>query len=280
MSENRRISWLASYPKSGSTWVRCFLRAYQFDAYEPININQIGRISMSDSRVSQFEAVANRPNAQLTDQDVNALRAAVQQRIAAALGKHQVVKTHNARVLVDGIPIICNEYSQRAVYIVRNPLDIVDSLADHTGTNHERAIQSMNDPLFTFGGPDMKFVRQYLTQWSNHFHTWSVDVPYPVLVLRYEDLLATPEKKFSELIGFLGWMFDGDRLQRAIRFSSFDVLKASEQSVGFKETSHASLSRNFFRRGQAGKWRSILSRENQLQIIADHGPAMQRLGYL
>ncbi len=272
-----RIKWLASYPKSGSTWMRCFLRAYQFDAYEPIDLNLVGRISKSDSRRSRFEELAGKDG--LDDAHVNRLRKRMQQLIAIELGDFQVVKTHNARVAVDGVPLIENTLTDRAIYIVRNPLDIVDSLADHTGNSIDAAIAAMNDWQYSFGAADRKFVRQYLTTWSNHVTSWTDNPPFPVLVLRYEDLLESPVNNFARALHFLGWPFSRDRLVRAIRFSSFDQLAQAEQVQGFQELSEESRSGKFFRVGKAGLWVKRLSKKQVTAVSVDHKLVMHKLGY-
>ena len=276
----RRIKWLASYPKSGNTWVRCFLRAYQLDAYEPIDLSLVGRISKSDSRYADYAKLQPDASAALTDRRVNELREQVTNGIAEQLGDFQVVKTHNARVAVDGIPLIRNEMTDRAVYVVRNPLDVVDSLADHTGSTVDEAIRSMNDQFFSFGGADRKFVRQYLTTWSNHVRSWTQGVPFPVLIVKYEDLIDNPQHHFALLLHFLGWPVVPERLERAIKFSSFNVLSTTENTNGFRELSEASSSQTFFRRGQAGAWADLLSSSQVASLRADHGSVMEQLGYL
>lgn len=259
--------------------MRCFLRAYQVDAYEPIDLNLVGRISKSDSRRSYFEALSKDPGG-LTDSGINQLRRPVQERIAKELGQFQVVKTHNARVAIDGVPIIQGQLTQCGIYVVRNPLDVVDSLADHTGQSVDEAICAMNDWHYSFGGADRKFVRQYLTTWSNHVRTWTLNPPFPVLVVRYEDLLDSPATHFQQTLHFLGWPHDPSRLERAIKFSSFEVLSKSEQAHGFAELSENSKSNTFFRQGTASGWKEKLTEKQIASLIRDHRAVMENQNYL
>lgn len=276
----KTINWLASYPKSGNTWVRCFLRAYQFDAYEPIDINQIGRISETDSRRTLYAALVG-DDAELTDQNINAHRFEVQSRLADRIGFHQVAKTHNARVMVDGVKMINEEFTRCAIYLVRNPLDLVDSLADHSNLSIDNAIKAMNDRGFVFGGsdPEQPFVSQYLDSWSNHVKSWTETKSFPILVLRYEDLLEDPKNQFTKLIQFLSWTLDHDRIERAIKFSDFRLLKNQEHETGFKEVSQVSKSGRFFRKGQAGNWSYGLTEEQINRILQDHSAVMSIWGY-
>ena len=274
----KNINWLASFPKSGNTWTRAFLRAYQFDAYEPINVNQIGKISRSESRLRYFNQVAGR-SGPFTDSEIDELRQEVQRLVARHIGVHQVAKTHNARIVRNGTPLIFDECSRCAIYIVRNPLVVVDSFADHNGLSTDQAIALMNDPQHTLGGPTDVLVTQYLTTWSNHVTSWMMADAFPVYITRYEDLLEDPLRRFGEMIRFLGWMYDEDRLRRAVKFSSFDALSEFESQHGFYELSDKSQSGKFFRRGPQAKWTHALSEKQANQIYQDHFDIMAKFGY-
>ena len=39
-----KIHWLASYPKSGNTWMRAYLANYLMDPDEPVSINDLSYI--------------------------------------------------------------------------------------------------------------------------------------------------------------------------------------------------------------------------------------------
>jgi len=275
----RRLSWLASYPKSGNTWARAFLRAYQFDAYEPVDINQIGKISCSESRLTYFQAAASTKGKRLSNAEVDSLRRPVQERLARQIGRHQVVKTHNARLVCNGFSLIHDDLTRCAVYLVRNPLDVVDSFADHNGVSIDEAIGLMSDPAHRIGGPNQEFVTQYLSTWSTHVRSWIHADDFPVLIIRYEDLLLDSLGVFRQLIQFLGWHFDEGRLTRAVRCSSFNALRQIEGRQGFQEVSAKSRSGKFFRRGQSGAWTERLSENQRQRLVNDHGETMQLLGY-
>jgi hypothetical protein len=275
---DRNINWLASFPKSGNTWARAFLRAYQFDAYEPININTIAKISRSESRLRYFKMVSGRTGT-FTDEIIDEYRHAVQRLIAGAIGFHQVVKTHNARIVRNGHSLICDEFSRCAIYIVRNPLYVVDSIADHNGLSHTQAVQLLNDSGHTIGTANETLVTQYLTTWSNHVASWVTADKFPVLVIRYEDLVSAPLENFGRMIKFLGWMYDADRVRRAVEFSSFETLKNSESQHGFYELSDKSQSGRFFREGPRASPPN-LSPELARALTEQHYDIMSKFGYI
>ncbi|MCB9941973.1 MAG: hypothetical protein H6823_27365 [Planctomycetaceae bacterium] len=51
----RNLLWLASYPKSGNTWVRMFVAAYLSDSTS-FDLKQVNQFSRSESLLSSNEA--------------------------------------------------------------------------------------------------------------------------------------------------------------------------------------------------------------------------------
>ncbi len=96
-------------------------------------------------------------------------------------------------------------------------------------------------------------------------------------MIRYEDMAADPLKIFGGVAGFLGLDPPRERLQRAIAHSSFKALKAQEDERGFVERSQYS---RFFRTGQVGRWKEVLSAEQVDRIVSDHREQMERFGYV
>lgn len=274
------ITWLASYPKSGNTWVRSFLAAYSFSGECPdgFDLNLIPRITASESRAAAFAELAGVPFNELSDEQIDGLRSEVQRRLAKTLGPNQVVKTHNARVRHRGTPLICREYTARAIYVVRNPLDVVDSLADHCGTTVEDVITLLGDRRHRLGGSAGN-VPQYLDSWSGHVKSWVNNSAFPAHLVRYEDLLNDPIGRFREILQFLEREVVEERLAKAVNQTSFEALRENEQQSGFAEVSQFSKSGTFFRRGISDAWKSVLQ-PDQIQIVLhEHGKAMQLAGY-
>jgi len=149
----KKLTWLASYPKSGNTWTRAFLAAYRFQLPGDAVLDHVKEMTLSESRRTEFVRVAEQPQDQFDEQLIDSLRAAVQRRLSQVVKPHQLIKTHNARVMHNGFPLICREQTQAAVYLVRNPLDVVDSLADHTNLTIDGTIDLMNDPRHRIGNP-------------------------------------------------------------------------------------------------------------------------------
>ncbi len=273
------LLWLASYPKSGNTWVRMLLTAYTNPtADSQLSFNQVKRVTVMESAMIHYTRAAGRDD--LGPEEIDQLRPQVQWNLSQRKQRHALIKTHNARVTFNGVPLIRDDLTRAAVYIVRNPLDIVDSFADHWGIEHDVAIERINSDRHTIGGgPGAKQVTQHLRNWSQHVSSWLDHNLFPTLVIRYEDMLASPEIALRNIITFLGWKLSGPRLRAAIEQTRLEGLVQRESNEGFRERSENSKTGQFFRHGKSGRWRDVLRPDQSAKICDRHAGVMTRIGY-
>lgn len=275
----KNLLWLASYPKSGNTWVRAVLTAYLNDAPGPFNFKAMDGFTVSESSFRDYVARSGKSREQLDMATIDALRRDVQQALTTRKERPFWVKTHNANVLHKGQRLVYPEFTQAAVYVVRNPLDVVDSLADSCGRTIDQGMDLLNDPRHALGGPKAVHVKQYLGTWSEHVHSWIRETEFPVHVLRYEDMHAQGFATFKRLFEFLSWPLDESRLARSLERTAFRKLQVVEEQAGFAERNPAAKSGRFFRSGQSNTWPHILNRQQAEAIIAKHAEAMRAVGY-
>ena len=279
----KRLVWLASYPKSGNTWMRLLLASYQRPENQPFHLKNAFGISKSESRRTCFERAAGITEGPthrfLTEDEILLLRNKVQSELAASVTPPTVIKTHNAFVKVRGTPVICPDVTLGAIYVVRNPMDVVDSFADHMGITIDAAITAMNDPKHRIGGPRKPMVTQYLQTWSGHVTSWLRQPLFPVHLVRYEDLKTSPRTTLRNAVTFLGWQVDDQRIERAVAETEFQKLRTAEQAEGFIEKSDKSKSGRFFRKGESGQWARSLSSDQITAMTEHHRQVMQQLDY-
>ena len=274
------IYWLASYPKSGNTWFRSFLHNLVTDADTPAFIDDLRTGQIASSR-SWLDEVLGFDSAELDADEVDHLRPAVYRWSLrdAQIGYHKI---HDAYThTVDGEPLVSREATRGAIYIVRNPLDVAPSAANHWQLDLDATIARMGRhdmALATSRSRLLEQVRQRLLSWSAHVLSW-VDAPgLPCVVLRYEDMLDQPLDSFTRAAGFLELPQNRSRIEKAIRFSDFKLLSQQEADKGFRERPPRAA--RFFRPGTCGAWRQALGPAQIQRIIADHGAVMRRFGYL
>ena len=272
------IMWIASYPKSGSTWLRAFLHNYVRNAEAPHDINSLMDLTTGESSAARYRRHDPRPASQYSIADVQRLRPLVHRALAEAQPGLAFVKTHNALLVVAGVQTITKDVTSGAIYILRDPRDVAISYSRHLDRSIDDTIAVMADVEAATGGTDEK-VYERLSSWSAHVHFWTRR-PHPELhVLRYEDVAAAPLECFGGLIRFLGQEPPAERLARAVAFSDFAELRAQEQARGFIEQP-ARSSGPFFRAGQVGQWRKELTRAQVARIERNHGEVMRRFGYV
>lgn len=272
----KSIVWLASYPKSGNTWMRIFLANYLANTEKPLSINQVHRFGMGDSMAKTYHRVAGREidltNIRLTLQ----LREKVLRGIVANNADVNFVKTHNIRSTALGVELIPNKYSRSAIYIMRNPLDMLLSYARHFAMTVEEAVEAICNP-HNATAADHTTVYQFLGTWSDHVKTWTEGSSFPVLALRYEDMLEQPMESFGKALKFIGLTPELDRLEKAINFSSFEELSRQESTSGFGEKSP--LAEKFFAIGKSGQWKTDLSDAQIQRVRRNHRKIMKKYGY-
>lgn len=271
------IVWLASYPKSGNTWMRIFLANYVCNRPQPVEINDLKNFTFGEHQLEYFERVGGRPRDQLDDVEINRLRPEVQRLIHREAKGVAFTKTHSAINALNNIPTILPEVTEGAIYIVRNPLDVAVSYAHHLGIGYDEAVAALGNSDNQLATTD-KFAFQLLGSWSDHVLSWTTAPGLRPLVLRYEDMLKRPEQAFGMVEKFLRVRPDPQRLRKAIRFSAFETVSAQEKRQGFVEKSLKAD--RFFRQGKAGGWRKELTPAQAERIINDHREYMTKLGYL
>ena len=280
------IIWLASYPKSGNTYVRAFLSAYYFSKDGHFDFNQI-------SNIKQF------PDKEFLNQKTeNVLEASKQwmssQRKIIADKKIKFLKTHSCLGNYKGNTFTSNETSLGAIYIIRDPRNVFTSLKNHFSYDDEKALQMILDKkniLMSKGYETFS----YIGSWASNYLSWLKYKNFRRLFVRYEDLLENKYETFRDIIVFSNTLMnrsegvDKSKLQKAIETTNFDVLKNKEvkesfnsSDIGFKSwRSHHSENKNlFFNLGPENKWEKKLDKKIKEDIEINFNEEMKNLKYL
>ena len=272
------ILWLASYPKSGNTWMRVFLANLILDEAAPLPLQRINEVCFSEPNEVWYKPLTQKPLSELSNKKVAALRVKAQER-AVSLNKNIIpMKTHSFLGKDHGCPTISLKASVGAIYILRDPRDVALSAADHYGLTLDQTIEMMADETARGRGMAGNTVYERMSSWSDHVKSWTRWKHTPLIVLRYEDMLRDPLGQLGGVARKLGITKDPARIGRAVEFSSFKALQAQERETGFVEKSANSA--RFFRSGRAGAWQGKLTSAQVAAIERDHAVQMKRFGYL
>ena len=276
----RRIWWIASYPKSGNTWLRVLLANYLRNEGGPIDINSL-EASVASAREAFDEHVGVEAS-DLTLEEIDRLRPVAYREVARRAIGPVYMKVHDAYCRVPAVgAMFPPDVTAGVIYLIRNPLDVAVSFAHHAAVPFETAVGWMNDPDCSMAADPAEIgtqLRQRLLTWSGHVNSWTQDLDAPVLVVRYEDLLQDTFAAFSAVVRFLQLDLDPSRVSRAVTASAFETLSQQERLSGFVE--RMPVSGTFFRRGIAGAWRDELPSGLADKVIRDHALVMRQFGYL
>lgn len=269
--------WLASYPKSGNTWLRVLLSNYLTEAGDGWNWGGYLLGPSSHLERHEFEETMGIGSADIAPSELVRFRRQFHEHYVRKFEAFALTKTHDSFISpVDGKPIFPAHPHCRAIYMLRNPLDIAASYAHHSGQSIDATIAHMADSRAQSATTEISFDED-IGNWSDHVIGWTEQCGLETLTVRYEDLLQEPERVFSDIILFCGLALDKVKVERAVRASQFAKLQAQERALGFSALEDGS--RGFFRQGQAGKGKQELSMDQIDRVLSNHGTIMERFGY-
>lgn len=275
--------WIASYMKSGNTWMRLMLMHLLKPRGEDDGWTLDQAISVGTGPIprTHIERASFLDTALLTADEQDLLRPRLCDAEARAERERCFFKTHDAyRFNRNNIPIHGECAGQAALYLVRDPRDVALSLAPFWGWSLDTTVAFLNDPEADLQGIPKRFSKQIFQKsldWSSHVSSWLDQDRVPILVIRYEDLRASPASWLTKAAEFLELRISETDIERAVALTDFDRLKREEETYGFSERFRPDTS--FFRRAEPGEGRRRLDRELRKAIEREHGAVMARLGY-
>jgi hypothetical protein len=252
-----------------------FLNTY-ITGFEP-DINAAWQYVTGDLQPTLYQLTAGSPVTNMTDVDSFYYRPAVLlNHILTSHTPDKTLKTHNAKLTVDDIPLIPPRLTKGALYVIRDPRDVAPSFANHLGITVDEAIEKMAHPGMTLETKGTSLFH-ILSSWSAHVDSWTIQNKDVICgVVKYEDLLDNPREAWASVLKVLGLTIDEDKMLDALERVKFSRLKQQESDKGFNENGKGS---SFFRRGVSGGWRDTLTDEQVLRIETDHRHAMARFDY-
>jgi Sulfotransferase domain len=276
----KQIVWLASYPKSGNTWFRSFLTALLKE--KEVDLNQMATDGIFSGK-NYLENILDLNSDYLSRQQIESYQRIAFTHLSATSKKRLFVKIHDAFTYskTDGLSLIPEEPTKMAIYLLRNPLDVALSLANHIGKSTDKAIDKyIINPTGSFVSLKNSANNQFhqpLGTWSMHVESWLTKPKFSVHFMRYEDMKAKPFETFKAAIQAIGLNYSDDQIKFAIEETKFEKLQKKEQEKGFKEKQNSNS--NFFFKGQVGRWKEELSNEQIEKIREINKPMMQKFGY-
>jgi hypothetical protein len=270
-----KIVWIASYPKSGNTWMRMFLMQY-FGANHDLLPDAAQEFAPNENSGRFYQPFLPVSANQLPDAALASVRPLAQQAIARAASNYVFIKTHNLYGIHHGTPTVSVRDSAACVYLVRNPLDVVVSYAAFRDVSYDKAIDWIlaKDRILPRIPKGSYFIAG---SWSQNVSSWRNQRQIPCTILRYEDLVSEPENEFRRLLSSWRLKIDSEKLTSAIEATSLDALKSAEARHGFRE--RPATTKAFFRSGRTGEGLEKLTHAQRDRILEACEEEMAACGY-
>ena len=282
------IIWLASYPKSGNTWIRTFISSLIFSKDGISNFNNLEKIPQYPMRRHFHNLVENFQNIYEIKKNL-----IISQDKMNLDNKIKFLKTHHVNCKIGTDSFTNHDNTKGVIYIVRDPRNVVTSIKNHFSLNtYEDAKKFIfdDDRWLGFISHNNKIIDNKLptliSSWSINYKSWK-NMSENFLLIKYEDLLMDPNKEFAKIVKFLSSIlnieFNKNKITEAIKTSSFDNLKKLEKSGLFGENVADTKSgdkKDFFYLGPKNDWKKLLDNHISNEIEQKFLNEMKELKYL
>jgi hypothetical protein len=276
------IVWIASYPKSGNTWIRSFLCSYFFLDLdkESFSFDVLKHMPVFPNK-KLFNAFGSNPK---NLQELAKSWIQVQKKINLNK-KVNFLKTHNAFGNYKKHHFTDKINTLGAIYIVRDPRDVLVSYSKHMKKSISETLKLIQDDNHIGFLEDKEgVIGDIRGSWSQHYNSWKNFNIREKLIIKYEDLIEDPFNNFLKAINYLnrliGLKVDEENIKKCIKITSFNNLQNLEKTTGFKEklTNHSDVP--FFNTGKVNQWQKVLDKETINIVEKKFAKEMSELNYI
>ena len=283
------IIWIASYPKSGNTWLRSIISALVYSDDGIFDFNLLKKIQQFPEKIYFKDLIKDFSNFD----EIKKNWIFAQDKINLD-NKIKFFKTHQGKYTVDGDDFTNNINTRAVIYVVRDPRNVINSISNHYSLSVENSLKFMLSPKLIGNGKNFEesfmdnkpSMFTLLGKWNDHYRSWTRNKKN-LLLIKYENLIRDPKIEMDKIIHFLNKYLKFDtsieKNKNIIETTSFEYLKKLEGKGLFKE---APLKKNtagrvkFFNLGPKNQWAKESNQEIIKSIEKNFSTEMRELGYL
>lgn len=280
------IIWLASYPKSGNTWVRSLISLLLFSKNGKMENFDILKMIEQYPVKKYFSKLVNnyddpiqiQKNWIISQKEINKDR------------KIRFFKTHHLFCKYGENAFTDNENTLGVIHVVRDPRSLVKSLKNHFNLqNLEEAKEKLFDiQLMTGVKIDQNKAYSFpvmISSWNNHYNSWK-KITKNYLLIKYENLINNPKKELLRIIDYLNKIktinINKEKFDNILRTTTFDNFKKLENNGLFSEANLDPITGNlksFFNTDPNIK-KKLIKKKIREEIEKKFHKELKELGYL
>ena len=279
------IIWIASYPKSGNTWVRSIISSLIYSNDGNFDFDLLKKIQQFPNK-KYFENFTN------DFHNINEIKKywIESQNFINLDKKVKFFKTHHINCKIGEHAFTNKNNTLGTIYVVRDPRNLINSFTNHYSIDKNTAKNFITSKKSVTGAlGEMKKDNNIFTilgSWNDHLKSWT-NMNQNFLLIKYEDLIKNPLNEINKIIKFLANLIDfsynEEKINNIISSTSFEVMKKKEAEKGFHESVMDNTNKNkvnFFNLGKENRWENYLNSEDQDFIKDKLGLEMKELGYI
>lgn len=280
------IIWLASYPKSGNTWLRSMIASYYYTKNGDFSFQILDKIDQFPS----FNYFKNYRDKFERPQDTVKYWLQAQEEINKDK-KIKFIKTHSALCKIEDQVFTDQKNTLGAIYIIRDPRNVINSIFNHFDKkSQQEALDFMIDEkrclLDKQNSRYLGFVP--LFSWKMHQNSWNKNKMFPTLTIRYEDLQSETFKTFEKVFNFIksitksNQSFNREKAKKVVRSCEFSKMKKMEQEKGFPEAvmnKNENKKINFFHLGSKNNYKELLNKDIVTEMNSVYKDQLKEFNY-
>ena len=279
------IIWLASYPKSGNTWVRAIISSLLFSEDGNFNFSLIKNIKQYPIKEQFKEFITN-------FEDLNEIKkhwVLTQEKINLD-NQIKFLKTHHLNCKIGEYSFTNKDNTLATIYIVRDPRNLVSSISNHFDYSLEESKNFILSQKFiggnkVLGDLNKNYLPTILGSWKEHYRFWK-NKNENYLLIKYEDLINQPKIELEKIISFLKRYIpiktNEEKNKKILYTTSFENLKNLEIKGNFNENAYQAPGKKitFFHLGPKNNWKKLLDNKITKELELKLENEMKELGYL
>jgi len=279
----KKIIWISSYPKSGNTFLRAMLSAFFYSEDGIFKQDYLKNIAEFPRDFFELKPSNNFLN-EVEDYEK------IQKKISNTNKEIIFLKTHLANLTINKIiPTINKDYSMCAIYIVRDPRNVILSLKNHYNLKIKECLSFLmnNKNYIRIQNKNLSKGYTPILDWSSNYLSWKKQSNVNTIFIKFEDLIFNQENTFifilNKLKKFINLEIDKKKIDNIVKTTKFKYLRQLEEKEGFIENKIMGIQNNnsfFFNKGGEQDFNKDLEKNIIDEINKKYKELLLELNYL